>query len=145
MKIRFIFLVLLSAVIICSCSEKNIVGIDLLPDKNGLGTTFTDTVTIISYTVREDSLRTDTLFSQHLLGSYDSPVFGKTYANIYSQVLLPSNNIDLGSSLILDSVVLTLDYAGFYGDTAIQHKILVYQLTEDLGVNTEYYSNHTFV
>jgi len=141
----YFFLALYLAMVLPSCTEKNVVGVDVLPNQSGLNTTFTDTVTIISNTVKEDSLRTDTLFSKHLLGNYNDPVFGKSQASIYTQVLLPTNNVNFGDSLKLDSIVLTLAYNGFYGDTSIPQTVEVYELNEDLSVGNEYYSDQDFI
>ena len=41
----------------------------------------------------------------------------------------------------LDSVVLTLDAIGLYGDTATPMAINVYELSNDLLSSTDYYSN----
>ena len=69
-------LAIIFALSLASCNkEPDLIGIDLLPDSDYLNLSFTDTSTIIAYTVREDSLRTDEL-SANLLGYMNDPVFG---------------------------------------------------------------------
>src|SRR5260221_2250852 len=126
-----------------SCSDPDIIGLDIQPPGDKINLVYTDTTKVTAYTVREDSLRTDEV-SQYLLGSYADSGFGRTDASISAQVLLPSLNVNLGSALSLDSVVLTLAYNGYYGDTTTAQMFHVYQLTEDMHLDTGYYSNRAF-
>jgi hypothetical protein len=130
-------------VLISSCKDPDIVGLDVQPPGDQLNLIYTDTATVRAYTIREDSLRTDEV-SLYLIGSYTDSVFGRTDASIYTQVLLPSSNVNLGDSLALDSVVLTLAYDGYYADTFPQQVFHVYELDESMDIGAEYYSNKTF-
>ncbi len=109
-------------------------------DSGNLSINFTDTFSLQTSVLEEDSLRTD-LSIYHLLGLYNDPIFGPVSSSIYTQVLLTGASLDFGSAPILDSVVLTLDYIELYGDTASTMTINVYKLLSDLSDNTDYYSN----
>jgi hypothetical protein len=109
-------------------------------DKNGNSIIFTDTFSLESTLVREDSLRTD-LAIYHLLGLYNDPFFGTKSSSIYTQLTLTGSNVDFGVSPTLDSVVLTLKYQGLYGDTTTPMSVDVYELTTELSSSTDYYSN----
>lgn len=110
---------------------------------NSLGVEFTDTLTLKTYTVREDSLKTDGL-AINLLGFVDEPVFGRNAASIYAQFSLPVDNINLGSNLTVDSVVLSLQYAGSYGRFNLPVNLNVYRITDRLYADSAYYSGRTF-
>lgn len=128
-------------VIIFGCKEKNIPGLEVQPPSDKLGLVYTDTITVVSYTVNEYRIRTDETFL-NLLGSYTDPIFGVTEASFCTQFLLPVPNLDFGSPSILqvDSMVLSLRYNGYYGNTDPQ-TFKVYELTEDILNSEVYYSN----
>ncbi len=130
--------------LIVSCEEPLITGSDILPSDDNLAAIYTDTITVESVTVREDSLRSDEL-STTIIGSMSDADFGNSYASVFTQVLLPSNNLDLGTNPVLDSVVLTLDYDGSYGTTDLPQTFRVYEVTEDFYKDSTYYSNQLFL
>ena len=137
---------LLLATAFAACSEPDSLGIEVQPAGDQPGVYFTDTVTIQAETIREDSLRTDegvALFN--LAGSYTDPVFGMSKASFYSQVRLPNNNTNFtfGTSPVLDSVVLTLAYADYYGDTLSPLSVEVLQVDEAMYTDSTYYSTNT--
>ena len=134
----------IAAALLTSCSDPSTVGIDLVPDATGGTTFYTDTITIETSVIREDSLKTDeSLALFNLAGSYTDPVFGLSRASFYAQFRLPNNNANFsfGSSPVLDSVVLTLAYADYYGDTVTQQQFEVYRLDESMFKDSSYYSN----
>lgn len=77
----------------------------------------------------------------HVLGSINNdPLFGKTEANIYFQLkpdffpyYFGSSKDTINNSLApgtgFDSVVLCLSYKGFYGDSSIDQRLSVYELS----------------
>jgi hypothetical protein len=77
----------------------------------------------------EDSIKTSSLFN-NLIGNMYDPVFGKTYASVFTEFRLPTTNIDLGltDTLFIDSVVLTLSYANTYGYEDVPQSFSVYVL-----------------
>ena len=72
------------------------------------GYTFSDSLQISSRTVREDSLKTDSL-SHNLLGVINDPVFGVYKASTFCEFKLPQIDKVI-STETLDSVVLMLQY-----------------------------------
>lgn len=144
-KYRFIraILPLLILLSVLSCKkEPDLIGIDLLPESDYLHMSYTDTSTIVAYTIKEDSLRTDELGTT-LLGYLNDPVFGNTLASFYTQYRLPTNNVTFGTNAEPDSIVLTLVYSGIYGDSASQHTVKVYELADTIAVENNYYSFST--
>jgi hypothetical protein len=136
--------ILIAGVILfASCNDPDLVGLDVQPPGDKINFGYTDTTKVTAYTVREDSLRTDEI-SLYLLGSYTDSVFGRTDAGIFAQPLLPSSNVNLGDSLSVDSIVLTLGYTGLYGDSFPAQVFHVYKLTEDMHFDSAYYSNRVF-
>lgn len=142
--ITSIFFLSLLAVVILSCrKEPDLIGLDLIPESDLLGHEYTDTVTIVAYTLAEDSTRnalnrTDEMI-QHLVGSIADPVFGTTTASIYTQFLLSRVNPSFGTTPVADSIILTIPYSGIYGDTLATQHIKVYEVTDTMNVNSGYY------
>ncbi len=127
-----------------SCSEPDSVGFEVLPQSDIPGVFFTDTITVEAVTIAEDSLRSDeAVASFNLAGSYTDPVFGLSRASFYSQIRLPNNNTNFtfGTNPVLDSVVLTLTYADFYGDTLTPMQMEVFQTEESMVIDSNYYTN----
>lgn len=124
-----------------SCEEPDIVGLEVQPPNDKMDVVF-DTITLVAYSVKEDSIRTDeTVYN--LLGSNEDPVFGKNSASFYSQFRLSSDNVNFGTNLHpdLDSIILSLAYKGIYGDTSAQQTVKVYELAENIYKDSVYYSN----
>ena len=109
-------------------------------DNGNLSINFVDTFSLKTTVLAEDSLRTD-LSIYNLLGLYNDPIFGPMSSSIYANVSLSGTSTDFGTSVVIDSVVLTLDYVELYGDTATPMSINVYELTAPLATSTLYYSN----
>ncbi|MBA3647506.1 MAG: DUF4270 domain-containing protein [Chitinophagales bacterium] len=136
MKIRMLFFGLVSGIIstfFLSCNKNTPIGVDILPSGDFINGVFSDTFSLISTTVRQDSVKTSTLFN-NVLGNMLDPVFGKTYAAIFTELKLPTNSVDFGTpdTLFIDSVVLTLAYAGIYGFSDVPQSISVFEVTEPL-------------
>ena len=131
---------LLLVVCLISCKkEYNSIGLNL--EDELLGTT-RDTTSITAYSVLYDTLSTTNLSTQYL-GELHDPIFGKTVASVYSQFLSSGSTPSFGENPIIDSVVLTLQTAGFYGDTTAALHFEVYELNEDLDKETTYYNYST--
>ena len=119
--------------------EQGRIGLGIQPEDEFLNTDYFDTATIVAYSVLHDSLITSNV-SVNMLGYLNDPIFGKTQAGIYTQFRLSSYNADFGDAVEVDSIVLTLVYAGFYGDTLNSFKINVYELSEKIEKNERYYT-----
>ncbi len=134
------WLLLLFAVCFSSCKkEYNSIGLNLEDELLG---TSRDTTTITAYSVLYDTLNTTNLSSQ-MLGELHDPIFGKTLTTVYSQFLSSGSIPSFGEEAVVDSVVLTLQTAGYYGDTTAALRFEVYELTEDLSKETNYYNFST--
>jgi len=146
--LRLPVLPVLLVLIIAACNEPDEIGIEVQPAGDQPGVFYTDTFTVEANTIREDTLRTDEgVAAFNLAGSYTDPVFGMTSASFYTQVRLPNNNnnFTFGTSPQLDSVVLTLTYADYYGDTLTPLNMEVLEITESgLTFDSSYYSNDVF-
>lgn len=146
----FLFLSLGLTFSLTSCDEASVVGLDVQPEGDLLNVGFQDTTTVLTRTVKGDSLITDeTLITTGvgLIGKYIDPVFGTATASVYTQVRLPSNisATSFGALPVCDSIILSLVYEGTaYGKKDRKpQKMNVYQLTESMSTATTYYSNST--
>lgn len=119
------------------CNKSGELGIAVLPEDDMLSGIFSDTTTLLAYTVPADSLLTWNLssFPQKTpllspLGSYIDPVFGQSTASFYVKFSMPTNNINFGNGdgFKPDSLVMTIAYNGFYGEAPLPQTIMVYQL-----------------
>lgn len=138
-----LLMIILSAVMVYGCTKPDDIGQDVvaLPGEQ-LNVHFTDTVTINTHSFIIDSVPTTSTSSQ-IFGSVLDPYFGSTVASIYTQLRLANNDLDFGTNPVCDSIVLGIDYTGFYGDTAAIQHIKVFRLDEDMYLDTAYYSNNT--
>lgn len=138
---------LVACLTLYSCKKTSEIGIGILPPGDDINATFTDTFKVVTTSMRVDSLVTSNQFYS-LLGNMYDPVFGKSYAAIFTEFLLPTTAIDLGDpdTLFLDSVVLSLAYFKTYGYEDVPQSISVYEVTEKMNPEPEdgYYSNKSF-
>lgn len=146
----FLIAMVLLSVFFTSCDESSVVGLDVQPTNDLLDVTVVDTATLITKTVKMDSLRTDEtimqLFTNNvLLGTYIDPVFGKSTAALYTQINLNTSNPGFGVNPVIDSVVLALVIdTAFYGKRQISaQQMSVYQLSEDLKIDSSYHSGNS--
>lgn len=138
-------------ILFSSCKKESDLGIDIQPEEDLIGLYTTDTLTLHTWTVIEDSLRTDETPTIVMGTCVDPNGFGTTTAGVYSQFSIPNNlsNIDFlndctSGQVTLDSCVLMLSYEfDFYGDTSYAQTFSVYQMTDMLYKDSLYYSNQT--
>lgn len=99
-----------------------------------------DTFSLQTFTIKQDSVITDNA-AYSLLGSYNDPDFGTMKSGIYTQLRLSGLNPNFGdeNQIIVDSFVVGLQYAGFYGKSGIQ-TLEAYELTEKMSLDSTYYS-----
>lgn len=133
----------LKAVIFCSsllfisslysCKENIILPSELIPEVDNINTFRTDTNSIITHTVLQDSFPTGGTYNSvriatqsinfHGIGTIlADPTFGKTYGASHVEVVPPNSNFSFktnypGTSRTIDSVVLSIPYKYAYGDT----------------------------
>ncbi|MCB0577898.1 MAG: DUF4270 domain-containing protein [Phaeodactylibacter sp.] len=148
MRLTFFALVLAVIASAYSCADPTQVGAGLLEeDRADVG--FSDTLSIVSSTVANDSIRTYSPFSSsqlgtYLLGNLNDPVFGRSSSSIYAQVYPQSSSPGFGAATVVDSIILVLPYNvdGLYGKTeGEEFGIDVFQLAEVLQENEEYFSS----
>ncbi|HCQ29292.1 MAG TPA: hypothetical protein DIU39_03335 [Flavobacteriales bacterium] len=110
-------------------------------DNPPVGLNYTDTISLKLETLTDDSVLSS-IAAYNLLGKYNDPVFGITQAGFYTQVRLTGNSVDFGTNVVLDSVILALDYQSLYGSETDPLNIKVYEISDDLYPDSSYYSNH---
>lgn len=85
--------------------------------------------------VKEDSLRSLNTSTSYI-GYLNDPYFGNTSASLYTEFRIPSTDVDFGLSAQADSIVLSLDIAGYYGDTLSPLTISVREMLETIETTT---------
>ncbi len=134
-------------VLLSSCGKNSLIGLSVLPSGDDVNGIFSDTFSLVTNTVRDDSVPTSSTLT-NLAGTLFDPVFGKTYAAFFTQFILPTNEVNFGSpdTLYIDSVVLTLAYAGSYGYVNVPQAFNVFRVTENMGPLpvAGYYSGKSF-
>jgi len=132
---------LLSVFLIFSCKKKeNSLGLNSIDQNELLSSSGIDTFSLTTYSFIEDSIISDNM-SAVMIGSYNDPIFGTFNSEIYTQIRMEVGGFDFGdiNLITIDSLVLGLEYRGVYGDNGIQ-TIEVYELGEDLNIDSTYYS-----
>ena len=151
------FLVLLVSgfvLILSSCDKSSPVGLDVQPKNDILNVGYQDSTTLVTRTVKEDSLRTDQgliTSGLTLLGKYNDPIFGMASSSLYAQLSFNSNiyPTSFGTNPHCDSLVMILDYTGNYygennGRTAPKKQTInVYPLLDNMSTSVSYYSDTT--
>jgi hypothetical protein len=132
---------LLSLLIFSCTKELSPIGIELVDPSELLSMGYMDTVSIVAYSIPEDSLYTSNL-SYAQIGSMYDPIFGKTTASFYTQIFL-SAKVRFGPNPVFDSAFLYLPYKSSYGDTMSNMTLHVYALTESILDSVQNYSTST--
>ncbi len=142
---RLALIVVLTIILIQSGCDKepNSLGLEIQPESDKINVQFSDTTGIITFSLPEDSVRTDET-TENILGRYYDPVFGTSSSSIYTQIHLSTSSMDFGIDPQLDSIILSLEYTGsYYGDTTIPMNFIVYELDDIIYRDSVYYSNQT--
>ncbi len=141
-----LFFLLGSMIVLSSCQkEPDLIGMGLQSDNEKLGLGFSDSTTIIAYSVFDDSLRTDN-YSASLFGTYNDPIFGTTTASIFTQYRLSSLSPNFPIAASLDSLILYLPYSGSYqADNKLASisplQLKVYEVADKMYIDSIYYSD----
>ncbi len=145
-KILILFLII---VLFSACDESSELGLEVQPNSDKIvifNNSLTQTGELPSFileTKSVDSLRSDEP-SSLLLGSIDDPIFGENFCSFITQISLSQSNIDLGTNPVVDSVILSYSYAGYYGDLTSINNIQINYSDEKIYKDSEYYSNQDF-
>ncbi len=139
-------LIALVALLWMSCNKPTPFGAELLDDQVA-DYAFSDNVEVKCTVEREDSVVTSTTASYYLCGELNDPIFGKSSAELFTQLRL--DNLDPGfdpSKMTMDSVVMYLAYnsAGVYGDTLQPQTLRVLRVDDNniIRYDKNYYSTN---
>jgi hypothetical protein len=140
LKRKLFFGWLLAALLVTACKEEdNRVG-DSLRRADAV---LVDTISEIqAFSLAEDSIRTNKM-SAEIFGWVEDPVFGTVRSDLFMQFRLSADAVDFGAGAELDSVVLSVPYAGFFGDTAYRLQVGVFELDEMMHKDSAYYSTRS--
>ncbi|MDA9345022.1 DUF4270 domain-containing protein [Flavobacteriales bacterium] len=128
---------------ILACNDPNVVGINL-PDSAKFTINNDSIENFVLTTVVEDSLRSDESINLLLGQITEDPIFGENTGAFCQQMLLPANNIEEISNIVVDSVFMTYTYSDYYGDLNENDlEISVYELVESIYKDSIYYSDYT--
>lgn len=120
----------------CKKSPETI-GNNLIGSGEYIGLFRTDTVQVLCHSYIDDSIGTKNV-AYALLGATKDPVFGHTEAGFYTQFHISSAGQNFGTNPVLDSLVLQLSIAGYYGDTTVWQTVHAYELTDSLSTYETY-------
>jgi len=103
----------------------------------------TENITVLSFDSlkikasihKEDSLSSLNT-SSYFLGSFTDTDFGSTDASIYTEFRMPSSDVVFGENAQADSIVLSFQIEGFYGDTSSALNISVKEMLEEITSST---------
>jgi hypothetical protein len=134
---------LLALFLIVSCKKKDTnLGMNNLDPNELLNSNSVDTFELITFTIEDDSVITkDPVYA--VLGNYNDPKFGEMDASFYTQFRLSGVNPNFGGgAIVIDSLILGLEYAGQYGDLN-PLTLEVNEITEALDADSMYYAFST--
>jgi len=123
-----------------ACTNSDEIGLNLTPPGDRFQFVVDSTSVVSASTILQDSITSEKRTSA-LLGCMNDPIFGKTTANLLTQLRLSSNEVDFGITPQIDSVIVILKYQDSYGDTTALQHMKIYELTQDLYYDSTYYSN----
>jgi len=132
---------LLALLVAVGCKkETNTIGLGALDPDALLESGGVDSFQLTTFTVVEDTMPTDNQ-TFGILGAYHDPKMGTFNASFYAQFHL-SNTISFGAGdqAVVDSVVLSLRYRGYYGELDPQ-TFEVYELDDTMDVARTYYKH----
>ncbi len=140
---RYLFLLLLALALLACKKKDQLLGKELLGPEILLNGITSDTFYLATSVILEDSMVTDNA-ANVVLGSYNDPKFGVFNASFYTQLRLAGINPNFGdpASIVVDSFILGLEYAGYYGALNTQY-FEVFELTESLSNDSTYYQFST--
>jgi hypothetical protein len=136
--IRFsLFIMVL--VLVSSCEEvPTPIGTGLLPGRDFVTTLGTDTMSVRSYTMYNNSFRSDNP-SVSYLGQLNDPYFGTTTAEFVTQIRLAA--AWGGGAFTIDSVKLNLHISVSKGNADVTHNLRLSEISSQIYTDSTYYSN----
>jgi len=135
-KLALLFSILL---LVTSCEESSFVGLEVQPQADRFRVkSYVDEVIGSSVWKRDSIMAID--HPRSLLGVNDDPLFGRLNASFLTQVGILAN-VDFGDERVADSLVLYLVYTSSYGGEQGPQEVSVYEITEDIDHEENYFSN----
>lgn len=130
-----------TGLILSGCNADDQLGLDIQPPGDQLNAIKSDTFYITAHTRVADSIRTDET-SVSLAGYYTDPVFGPTKASFCSQLRLSGTDVDFGTNVEVDSLILHLEYYSIYGNSKYNNRMTfnVYELRNSISLDSTYYT-----
>jgi len=138
-KIFQLTLLTLIAFIAGSCQKEVLkLGADILPSGDFVSIKSVDTLSVFSYTMLDESIRTDkALYS--FLGQTHDPYFGTTTAGFVTQIRL--SRVWDKASFTVDSMKLYLHLVGNKGwNTDVAQSFSIYEISDQIYTDSAYYS-----
>jgi|688.fasta_scaffold209762_2 hypothetical protein len=133
--LTFITGVFLFSMVACTKISTTELGSGLIPTVDGVNTFDTTLEIITENVVESDTTRVYKFYAQALGIISNDPIFGKTSANLFFQLMpayFPFSITGTSDSIKVDSAVLILSCKSFYGDSTLPLKINV----EEISTNT---------
>ena len=132
LKISVLFLLIC---LFSACKKNwNELGSQLIATENITVLSF-DSLKIKASIHKEDSLSSLNT-SSYFLGSFTDADFGSSDASIYTEFRMPSSDVVFGENAQADSIVLSFQIEGFYGDTSSALNISVKEMLEEITSST---------
>jgi len=125
--------------LLSSCEEgPSTIGTKILPGTDFVTIKSTDTISVFSYTVYEESVRSENQSNSYLGTIYD-PYFGTTTAEFVSQIRLARKWG--GGQFTVDSVKLFLKLLDVGGNVESDQVLTISEIAEQIYYDSAYYSN----
>jgi Domain of unknown function (DUF4270) len=136
---RTFILFFFSLLTFVSCENPQ-VALDL-EGETQLGTAFTDTVTVKAATVLLNDSILGFKRGNLLVGQATDPTFGTTTSKAFSEVGLGASTFTEPATAVIDSMVLSLEYDEYYGDTTQNMTLRVHRLQQAFREDQIYFAN----
>jgi hypothetical protein len=141
-----IIIPLFTFIALTSCKkDNNVLGVEILPENDGLNASFCDTAIINAFTQKLDSIGSYN-DSYKFLGSNQDPTFGRMDVGLYLNATIPNGvtNVTFGddANLMSAEIILAVHSLDFVGDQSTPLTYSVYALDSSLNTSRLYYSNN---
>jgi hypothetical protein len=133
-----------------ACNKADEIGNGILPADDIPGLLFSDTASIVSFCITDDSIKSGGVTNKTFLtsvnpvGAQNDATFGTTVAALYAQVDLSKTSFDFGTNFIADSLVLTMAYKEVFGDTNSPVTFHVYRLNDKISSDSIYFTSKDY-
>ncbi len=119
----------ISSLMFYSCGTQEEYGTDLIPSEWNDALQMTDTLSVGAYCTEDDTLKMNGV-DFGVIGQFNDPVFGQTNALFYSNLSVASPVQSYGPEPIIDSVVLFLKFADYYGKNTKLRSLMRFEVFE---------------